>query len=363
MRPRHTLALLLAASGTCLAQDGNALYGIADLGIRYVDNLGANNAPTAGGALPTVSSGVNKTSRWGLRGQESFGNGWQALYRLEGGLNLDTGSSTKSDKLFDRQAWVGLKTPLGSVYLGRQANLISDALSTVDPLGIRYASFNPNVNITGMSNTAFGRQAFGQQYGTSGYADNFYRLDNTVKVTANLGPVVARAAYSFGETAGATSPLSTWGAGLTYQHEGVAVSGAAMRLRNRDNRVLDAASLGAACQLNDWQFKANAGYHRADTGAGQTVHQRVLSGGVSRQLMPDLLLTTAYYQVRRATTGRVNDGFQRAFAYLEKSLSPRTTVYLESDYTLWRGDAAGVTGTRANDRHGLGLTVGLMEKF
>lgn len=363
MRHRHMFVLLLAASGACLAQEGNEIYGIADLGVRYVDNLGANNAPTAGGALPTVSSGVNKTSRWGLRGQESLGGGWQALYRLEGGLNLDSGSAAKSDKLFDRQAWVGLKTPLGSIYLGRQANLISDALSTVDPLGIRYASFNPNVNITGLSNTAFGRHAFGQQYGTSGYADNFYRLDNTVKVTTNLGPVVARAAYSFGETPGATSPMSTWGGGLTYQQADVAVSGAVMRLRNRDNLALDAASLGAAYKRGDWHFKANAGYNRADTGAGQSVHQRVLSAGVSRQLMPDLLLTTAYFKVRRSTTGRVDDGFQRAFAYLEKSLSPRTTVYLESDYTLWQGDAAGVTGNRPNDRRGLGMTLGLMEKF
>ncbi|KQQ45818.1 hypothetical protein ASF61_19390 [Duganella sp. Leaf126] len=356
-------ALLCAASSSCLAQDGNGIYGIADLGLRYVNGLSAANAPTPGGAVPTVTSGVNKTSRWGLRGQEDLGGGWQALYRLEGGLNLDSGSTAKSDKLFDRQAWVGLKMPLATVTVGRQANLIADALSTVDPLGIRYASFNPNVNITGLSNTAFGRHSFGQQYGTSGYPDNFYRLDNTVKVTTSLGPVLARAAYSFGETTDGASPLSTWGGGLTYQQGGVAVSGAAMRLRNRDDQALDAASLGAAYKFGNWQFKANAGFNRADIGSGQTVRQRVASAGVSRQLMPDLLLTTAYYKVQRTATGKVDDGFARAFAYLEKALSARTTLYLESDYTAWQGDAAGVTGARANDRHGLGLTLGLMEKF
>ena len=363
MRHRYTFALLVVASGTCLGQSSAGIYGIADVGIRYGKSLNAANAPMAGGTLPSVSSGVNNTSRWGLRGQEDLGGGWQAVYRLEGGLNVDTGSSAKSDKLFDRQAWVGVKSSLGSVYLGRQATLLADAIAPVDPLGIRYASFNPNVNITGLSNTAFGGHSFGQQYGASGYPDNFYRLDNMVKYTANLGPVVARAAYSFGEVAGATSPLSTWGGALAYQKAGLTVSGAVMRFRNRDNLVLDAATLGAACKMAAWQFKANIGYNDADTGVDRSVRQRVVSAGASRQLAPDLLLTTAYYQVRRAATGFVDDGFDRAFAYLEKNLSPRSTLYLESDYTRWRGDVAGVTGTRANDRHGAAMTLGFMQKF
>jgi predicted porin len=363
MRNRCAFALLLAASGACLGQGGAVLYGIADAGVRYGKGLTAANAPMAGGAQPSVSSGVNNTSRWGLRGQEDLGGGWQAVYRLEGGLNLDTGSAAKSDKLFDRQAWVGLKSPLGSVYLGRQATLLADAIAPVDPLGIRYASFNPNINITGLSNTAFGGHAFGQQYGSSGYADNFYRLDNMVKYTANLGPVVARAAYSFGEVAGAASPLSTWGGALAYQRDGLAVSGAVMRFRNRDNLVLDAATLGAAYKVDAWQFKANAGVNRADVGVDRSVGQGVVSAGVSRQFAPDLLLTTAWYKVRRSATGHIDDGFQRAFAYLEKTLSPRATLYLESDYTLWQGDAAGAAGTRANDRHGAALTLGFMQKF
>lgn len=363
MRQYCTFALLLAANGTCLAQSSAVFYGIADVGTRYTNGLNAANAPTPGGGTPSLSSGVNNTSRWGVHGQEDLGAGWQALYRLEGGLNLDAGTAAKSDKLFDRQAWVGLKSPLGSVYLGRQATLISDAIALVDPLGVRYASLNPNVNITGLSNTAFGRHAFGQQYGTSGYADNFYRLDNMVKYSTTVGPVVARAAYSFGEVAGNTSAMSTWGGALTYRQDGLAVSGAVMRFHNRDNRSLDAASLGAAYKVDAWQFKANLGLNRADVGVGKSVRQGVWSAGVSRQFAPDLLLTTAYYKVRRTATGYVDDGFQRAFAYLEKSLSPRSTVYLESDYTLWQGDAAGVTAGRANDRHGLGLTLGLMHKF
>jgi hypothetical protein len=136
-----------------------------------------------------------------------------------------------------------------------------------------------------------------------------------------------------------------------------------MHFRSRDGLPLDAWTLGAAVRVDGWQFKGNAARNKADTGAGKSVTQRVLSAGVSRNLAADLLLTTALYSVRRETTGLRDDGFDRAFLYLEKSLSPRTTAYAEADYTTWRGDAAGLTGTRANNRHGSGVTLGLMQKF
>jgi len=54
---------------------------------------------------------------------------------------------------------------------------------------------------------------------------------------------------------------------------------------------------------------------------------------------------------------------QRHFVFIEKTLALRATAYAEADYTTWRGNAAGLSGPRANDRHGAGLTPGLMQKF
>ncbi|WP_343729909.1 porin [Duganella sp.] len=361
---RHFCALtaLLIASGACPAQSGISLYGIVDVGVRSSNGLGASNAPAADRSS-AVSSGVDETSRWGLRGREALDAGWAALLRLEGGINADTGATAKSDRLFDRLAWAGLATPYGTLAAGRQTNLLSDALISVDPLGKRDASFNPNVNIAGLSNTAFGTHAFGRQYGPSGYNDNFYRLDNTVKYTVTSGPWQARAAWSAGEVAGDNSAGAAHGVALAYQCQDWTVSGASMQFRSRDDLPLDAWTLGAALRIDGWQLKANAARNKADTGAGKSVTQRVLSAGVSRNLAAGLLLTTALYSVRREATGLPDDGFDRAFLYLEKSLSPRTTAYAEADYTSWRGDAAGLTGSRANDRHGSGVTLGLMHKF
>jgi predicted porin len=354
---------LLVSSGAAFAQTSIDLYGIADVGLRASSGLSGNNAPTPPGHATAVSSGVDNTSLWGIKGQEPLGGGWKALFRLEGGINADTGASAKSDRLFDRQAWAGLDSPYGTLALGRQANLLSDALIAVDPIGKRYAAFNPNINVAGLSNTAFGTHAFGRQYGPSGYADNFYRLDNTVKYTTNVGPWQARAAYSFGEVPGDAAASSSHGVALAYQRPGWVVSGVTMQFRSREGLPLDAWSVGAAVRLDAWQFKANVARNQADTGPNKTVHQRVLSAGASRPVGQDLLVTTAWYSVRREATGLRDDGYDRGFLFVEKTLAPRTTAYVEADYTAWRGDAAGLTASRSNDRHGVGMTLGLMQKF
>lgn len=363
MRTSCVFTALLAASGTCLAQTGIDLYGIVDVGVRSTHGLNASNAPIPSGSTSAVSSGTDETSRWGIRGREALGGDWAAVLRLEGGINADTGASAKSDRLFDRDAWVGLETPYGTVTGGRQPSLLSDALVGIDPLGKRDATFNPNINVAGLSNTAFGIHAFGRQYGPSGYADNFYRLDNTVKYTFKSGPWQARASWSAGEAAGNSQDSSAHGAALAYQDGAWAVSGASMQFRSKEGLPLDAWLLGAAYRLNDWQFKATIAANEADTGPNQTVHQRVRSAGVSHPLGAGLLITTAWYSVRREATGLANDGFDRGFVFLEKALGPRTTTYAEADYTAWRGNAAGLTGATPNDRHGKGLTLGLMQKF
>lgn len=358
-----SLAGMSAFSPTVSAQSNVVLYGIADLGIHYSNGLNASNAPTASNSTTALSSGINNTSRWGIKGQEALGNDMSALFQLEGGLNFDTGSSAKSDKLFDRIAFVGLKTSAGVLTAGRQATILSDAISPVDPLGMRFASFNPNINVTALSNTAFGTHAFGMQYGTSGYNDNYYRLDNMLKFTSDFGPLTTRVSYSFGEVAGNTSALSTVGAGLSYQQDGLAVSGAYMKLKNSASFSLDAYTLGAAYNFGEFTLKANYGNNKAETAINKETKENIYSGGGNVVIRPGLSLTAAYYRVRRDSTGFTSDGFDRVVAYLEQEMSKRSTLYVELDSTKWNGNAAGTTGTQANKANGYGVTLGLMHKF
>jgi predicted porin len=357
------LASGAAISQTAMAQSSVIPYGIADLGVHYSNGLNASNAPIVSDSATALSSGINNTSRWGIKGQEKLGDDMAALFQLEGGLNFDTGSSAKSDKLFDRLAFIGIKTSAGTLTAGRQATILSDAISPVDPLGMRFAGFNPNINITALSNTAFGTHAFGMLYGTSGYNDNYYRLDNMLKFTSDFGPVTARFSYSFGEVAGNSSALSTLGAGLSYQQDGLAVSGAFMRLKNNASFSLDAFTLGAAYNFGSFTLKANYGNNKADTAINKETKENILSGGGSVTLSPGVSLTAAYYRVRRDSTGFTSDGFDRTIAYLEQELSKRSTLYMEVDATKWDGNAAGTTSNVPNKSNGYGVTFGLMHKF
>lgn len=123
MTPKHlALAAALATPAlatpvVALAQSSLTIYGIADVGVRHSTGMTAANAPSSG-SVSSVASGVNNTSRFGLRGREDLGGGLHALFNLETGLNLDTGSPANANKFFDRASTVGLGGDWGQVTAG-----------------------------------------------------------------------------------------------------------------------------------------------------------------------------------------------------------------------------------------------------
>ncbi len=150
----------------------------------------AANAPSAASASSVVS-GVNNTSRFGLRDREDLGGGLHALF------NLETGSPANANKFFDRAATVGLDGDWGQVTAGRQTNLLADAISPADPVGMQFAAFNPN-----LATAASSSHGLGVEYGAAGSSSDSYQLDNALKYTGRFGPLTARAMYSFGENTG-----------------------------------------------------------------------------------------------------------------------------------------------------------------
>ncbi|MBF9264389.1 porin [Acidovorax cattleyae] len=71
------------------------------------NSMKAANAPSPSSAAG-IASGVDNTSRFGLRGREDLGGGLHAVFNLETGLNLDTGTQANATKFFDRATIVGL---------------------------------------------------------------------------------------------------------------------------------------------------------------------------------------------------------------------------------------------------------------
>jgi len=71
-----------------------------------------------------------------VRGNEALGNGFTAIFTLEGGISVDTGQSQQGGRLFGRQAWGAIGHRLGEVRLGRQYGVGDEYfLSNTSPFG------------------------------------------------------------------------------------------------------------------------------------------------------------------------------------------------------------------------------------
>ncbi|MBP0619441.1 porin [Cupriavidus consociatus] len=214
-------AAALACSGSALAQSSTVtLYGVVDINVEYANHVGA--VPVAGNQFNRgpandvyrMNSGGISGSRWGMRGTEDLGGGLKGLFVLESGFNLDTGTMQQSNRLFGRQAFVGLqKAGIGQISLGRQYTSMFEALANFSPAA--YATqYEPVVLQSGPN----------------------FRADNTVKYTGQFGPVTALAHWSFGTglalpaTVGIATPIggngevpgqfrrdTAWGAAVAYQ--------------------------------------------------------------------------------------------------------------------------------------------------
>lgn len=175
------LAVLGAFAGVAQAQSAVTIYGVLDAAIArsYGDVVAAGE-----GARTFMQSGGSAGSRIGFRGTEDLGNGLQGIFTIEAGFNIDNGTSAQgvsagNERLFGRQAFVGLKhNSFGTVSLGRQQNLVRLALLDFDPFALAYAGDASNLFST-----------YGQ------------RMDNSVKyATPTWSGFIAELMYGFGET-------------------------------------------------------------------------------------------------------------------------------------------------------------------
>jgi predicted porin len=149
----------IAAAVTSLALGANlagaqtanvTLYGVVDVGVSHSSGV-------KGGRVTQVSSGIMEGTRIGIRGTEDIGNGLKATFTAEMRIEGDTGGGSNrpfsgnqlpdrvtaglpplvqaaltnnaigpqlgvnlTNRLFDRQVFVGLITPVGAILAGRQ---------------------------------------------------------------------------------------------------------------------------------------------------------------------------------------------------------------------------------------------------
>lgn len=179
--------IAVAVLGACVAGSAFAanvdVYGRIDTGLSYVhyDETGLSDAKDT----LSLDSGNSSGNRWGLKGSEDLGNGYQVGFVLESGFDSDTGKMSK-DGLFNREATLRVSGPFGSIYAGRMGRIGSDAGS----VGFYAGSVSP-----------FG-SGWGKMAGHFAVTANYdSRYNNALAyVSPKVGPVTVYAQYTMGNT-------------------------------------------------------------------------------------------------------------------------------------------------------------------
>lgn len=217
---RSVAAALAILTVPSFAQSNVTLYGVADMFYQYTD--GANS-------LSRLQSGGLSGSRFGLRGTEDLGGGLRANFTLEGGINVDDGTSGQGGALFGRAAHLGLTGSFGTVTLGRQYSALFAASnehsafssSPAGPSTALIGGFGGGYElIRGASATGIPPQA-----GASGNGGPI-RVNNSIKYESpSLYGFKLSGLYGAGEVAGASGENQIAEAAARYTGHGFDVIG------------------------------------------------------------------------------------------------------------------------------------------
>jgi predicted porin len=268
------LSALTLASSAAFAQSTPSsvtLYGIADAGV--VHNTGVTNKNQ-------LVSGIMEGSRFGLRGNEDIGGGFRAIFTLENRTELNNGTVSNRPQsgsqlpdrfanasllvptlcpaqpcaiqpavsqvnanlaaqglgvnlrngFWDRQAFVGLVTPVGAVLLGRQYTPAYEVSAAFDIMGTQ-------------SSLSAGQVA-------SFPASTEIRTDNALQYRIVFGGLTASAMYALGGVTN-NSKANRLGGAMAMYRAGPFAVGLGYNQRNNDigQKSLHSAVFGASADL------------------------------------------------------------------------------------------------------------------
>lgn len=212
MSPGTTIAAALAATALIApaahAQESVTLYGLIDAGLMYTNNVGKSGRS---GAVLQATSGTVNGSQFGVIGGEDLGGGLHAIFNLENGFNVQNGKIGQDNRLFGRQAYVGLdSTRFGRLVFGRVYDSgidyvapLSAAASTFGKTGFAHPFDNDNLDYS---------VRFSNAVKYSSHEIDGFRFGGMLSLS-NSSDFGANRAYSIGASY-ANGPLSLGGSYL-----------------------------------------------------------------------------------------------------------------------------------------------------
>lgn len=335
-------AMLCAFGASAHAQSSVTVSGLLETGIRYSTNQNA-----AGGSKTSVADGLLNPSRIAFSGSEDLGGGLKASFKLEAGLQMKDGASINGaigdytdpaakQRLFGREAFVGLEGGFGKFTLGRQYTTGYVATWGFDPI---YGG---------------GLVAYAPYFGYVGL-----RQDNMLRYEKSLGSVGINGHYVFGEQAGASRVGSGYGIGATVAGDGFGLSAAYQESNNDVAAAVPSKRkvMVAGGSVAFGATKATLGYiHNTFDGTAQKNNVVVASlkyapGGAWA------LTGVAYHDKQKSADGK----HTQFVGVADYSLSKRTTLFLEADYNKY-SNAMLPFGAGGKDNQ-TGFTAGVRHTF
>jgi predicted porin len=327
------LSALALASSAAFAQSTPSsvtLYGIVDAGV--VHNTGVTNKNQ-------LVSGIMEGSRFGLRGNEDIGGGFRAIFTLENRTELNNGTvsnrppsgSQLPDRFsdasllvpalcpvqpcaiqaavtqvnsnlaagglgvnvrngfWDRQAFVGLVTPVGAVLAGRQYTPAYEVSATFDTLGTQ-------------SSLSAGQVA-------SFPASTEIRTDNALQYRIVFGGLTASAMYALGGVAN-NSKANRLGGAMAIYRAGPFAVGLGYNQRNNDigQKSLHSAVFGASAELGPGTLSALYVSFKDDNPSGVSTLGASLAPAVGAVAAP--ILQQAYTNALRQDGKLMHIGYK-----------------------------------------------------
>jgi len=348
-------ALALVCGPTLAQTSANAqpdvtLFGLVDGGLTWVSNVGGTSSTL-------VDTGAMQSNRWGLRGSESLGQGWQAQFQLENGFNLHTGTARQSGRLFGRQAWVGLTSDTyGSIRFGRQYEFFVDTMQ--EYITARWSAGGYAHNPLNNDRMAGAR------------SDNAVKYTSPVMSGLRLGALYAFAGSpgSVGNrtrSLGANFASGNFSTGVAWTEVDRATLNIAPLIGSSTSQLIGGRKLrewaiGARYKLPSFTLHGlySQAMYLAHAAANQTF--RNIQAGVAHAWRPDISVGAAY-----GLTLRGSHKHHQLSLTVDHFLSKRTDVYAQTvfQHATGSGATAAINNWGSSSANQSVLRAGMRHKF
>ena len=215
------LGVLAACSTIAFAESNVTLYGVLEGGVVVGKAKGSDTTVQ-------VSPGFDQGDRWGFKGVEDLGNGYNVGFILEQGFNMDDGTESIAGDAFSREAFMYVTGNFGRLGFGRTGALSCGAQS--------------NTILTGW---ALGTGYGGSSWTSAAMGNDFGRISNVVAYrTPVFSGFSGHLMYSNGtgtDTAKWSGNNHYYGVGLLYDANNIRSSLIFEVLDNKGTAVNDAA--------------------------------------------------------------------------------------------------------------------------